>query len=115
MKLTIVLGALVAASLIGLGTAAADNGRPTVHAGLAERYAYGILQKRPSWRYRTEGYVDCRFGKINRYTWACRVGWYQGRTCHRGRVRVTGTYREHGYNNYNVHFRGSGAYRCVGG
>lgn len=95
--------------------ALADNGRPTVRRPIAERQTRGFLvQNYPSWRYRAFGFVDCRRGRINRYTWACRVGWGRGETCHRGRVRVTGKYREPRVNIYNVHFRGRGSYRCIG-
>lgn len=113
MRRAVVLLATVALAATA-GTALADNGRPSVQKPLAERYSYGILRDFASWRYKNFGFVDCDRGKINRYTWACRAGWGRGHTCHRGRVQIFGTYREGGINHYGVHYRGKGAYSCIG-
>lgn len=87
------LAVLIAALLT---PAAADAGfrPPGVTRGIAERETRSLLQKIGTWRYRTAGYLDCRFGKINRTRWACRVGWYKGRFCRIGRVQVYGFLRE---------------------
>jgi hypothetical protein len=104
----------LAAFLVLAGTASAYR-VPTVHRGQAERQSIGLLREYASWRYKTDGYLDCSRGKINRVTWVCRAGWIKGHSCIVGRVRVTGVITEYdGTRNFDVHFRGKGPYHCVG-
>lgn len=96
----------VGAVLALVGSAEAYRYHPPLGQGQAERYARTFLFKKyPGWRYREAGYVDCRFGRINRYTRACRVGWVKGRNCWLGRLRVATSYVEGGAVYYKIHFR----------
>lgn len=82
---------------------------PTLQEGAAERRTLKFLHDYPGWRYREVGYLDCRFGRINRYTWVCRVGWRQGSKCRQGRVRITNSYHQEGVTHY---FVSAGIRRC---
>lgn len=80
---------------------------PTIHERAAKKDTAQFLHKNyPGWRYRQYGYVDCRNGRINRYTWTCRVGWVSGSKCRQGRARVMNEYREGSYVYYLISFRG---------
>lgn len=108
MRRLVVLG--VAVGLLAAAPASAYRYHPPLREGQAERYARAFLVKHyPGWRYRQEGYVDCRFGRINRYTRACRVGWRKGGNCWLGRMQIQTSYVEAGIVYYKVHFR---ARRC---
>lgn len=93
MKKRFATAALLVALLVP-AVAAGGVRPPGVTRGIAEREVRSLLQKEPTWRYRANGYIDCRFGKINRTRWACRVGWWRGNYCRFGRVQVYGFVRE---------------------
>lgn len=80
---------LVAAALLP-AVAEAGMRPPGVTRSIAEVETRATLQKIASWRYRDDGWLDCRRGKINRTRWACRFAWYRGNYCRRGRMQVYG-------------------------
>jgi hypothetical protein len=97
---------LIAAGLCLLiaASAGAYIERPVLRRPAAEQDTAQFLHKNvPGWRYRREGYIDCRGGRINAHTWACRVGWYGSGHCRQGRVRITNEYREGGVTFYEAH------------
>jgi len=64
----LILGALALPSA-ALGTYVEH---PTIHERQAEEDAQHFLAKKYSgWRKRSAGYIDCRHGRINGYTWSC--------------------------------------------
>ncbi|HEV2858977.1 MAG TPA: hypothetical protein VGW80_11315 [Solirubrobacterales bacterium] len=80
------------------------------HPGIGEEAAFiqtqhFMAKTYPGWRSRAVGYIDCRNGRINGYSWSCAVGWARGRNCWQGRVRVTAQYAEEGTIYYNVHLK----------
>ena len=93
-------------ALVGSTSASAYIERPVLRRPTAEEDAAQFLHKNvPGWRYRREGYIDCRGGRINAHTWACRVGWWGAGHCRLGRIRITNEYHEHGITHYEVHLR----------
>ena len=97
MRLKAVWGAALLGTLVLSSSAWAYIARPTIGEHQAEKDVAQFLHKNyPGWRYRQYGYLDCRNGRLNRYTWACRVGWLSGNKCRQGRVRVTNEYAEEG-------------------
>jgi hypothetical protein len=111
MKRIIIGAAVLVVSLALTAPAGAYLRAPTVHKGDAEHASLNLLHGISSWRYRTAGYVDCRFGKVNRTRWVCRVGWYQGHhTCRAGRIQVF-SYVAEGEKWFGSHLR---TRRCVG-
>ncbi len=78
------------------------NPHPLISERTAERGVLRFLHSYPGWRYRRYGYVDCRFGRINSYSWGCRVGWVGSGHCRLGRVRITNIYGEQGYTHYSA-------------
>jgi hypothetical protein len=93
MKLKLAF-AVVAAFFVLVGSAQSYVEYPTIHEGEAESHAVHVLHDYPGWRYRNYGYVDCRNGRLNNYSWACRVGWISGSKCRQGRIRVENEYSE---------------------
>jgi len=92
--------------LVFLGLSASTEAYPVEHPAIGEYIAearvYRVLREYPGWRYRQVGYVDCRHGRINSYTWACRVGWANYGHCRQGRIRITNVYSENETVYYNV-------------
>lgn len=89
------LFALVALALaLPAGASAYPVRHPALGEQAAEHRVYKVLHEYPGWRYRRVGYVDCRFGRVNGYTWVCRVGWAGGGHCRIGRVRISNSYSE---------------------
>lgn len=110
MKLRFSLVALFALLALSGNAEANYVEHPTIHERQAEEDALAFLHKNyATWRYRQEGYVDCRYGRINRITWACRVGWRKGYNCWLGRMQIENEYREVNVVYYKVHFQ---ARRC---
>ena len=96
----------VAASLVVALTSTAQGylERPPIGQGQAEHRVFKLLHSKREWRHRKVGYVDCRHGRINNYTWACAVGWATGPyNCWLGRVQVTNKYVENGATAYDIH------------
>lgn len=91
------LGGALLSVLVLSGIAWAYVAYPTIREHQAEEDVAQFLHKNyAGWRYRQYGYIDCRNGRLNRYTWACRVGWRSGRKCRQGRVRIMNEYAEEG-------------------
>lgn len=101
MKRLAVIGVLVGA-LVFAGSAAAYVERPGVGEAAAEQRVAKFLRTYPGWRYREDGFIDCWRGRINGYTWGCRVAWWSGRRCRQGRIRITNEYSERGVTYYQV-------------
>lgn len=96
---------------IGSGTASAARIH-TVYRDDAERASYSVLRQVSGWRYRSEGFLDCSRGRIDRITWACRYGYRQGNLCGRGRIQVRGYYDYQTYEQkISSHLSGR-KYRC---
>jgi hypothetical protein len=110
LKTKLVLVALLAGLVLAGGAKAAHYvERPTIHEGEARSHALHFLNDYPGWRYRKRGYLDCRYGRINRYTWACRAGWISGAKCRLGRMRIQNDYREGSLTYFSTSF---GSRRC---
>jgi len=93
----------VAVALLVPATASGWTEKPAIGESFAQSAVSKYLRKYPGWRYRQDGFVDCRRGRINGYTWACRVAWWSGYRCRQGRVRITTRYGENGTIYYYVH------------
>jgi hypothetical protein len=112
MKIRLLVVSVVALSALAMPSPAFGVyvEHPTIHEREAFENTQSFLAKKYSgWRRREAGYIDCRPGRINRYTWSCAVGWLAGSNCWQGRVRVENEYKEDGVVYYNVRFR---ARRC---
>lgn len=97
MKRFLALGALLSACFVPSTATAATHyvAYPTIHEREAEEDVQHTLAKKfRSWRHRDFGQIDCRGGRVNRFTWSCHVGWYWGRVCYTGRIRIMNQYRE---------------------
>jgi len=108
MKLRLLVS--VAAVLGVLALPASAPGAYVEHPTITEQEAFRgtqhfLAKKYSGWRKRAAGYIDCRPGRINRYTWSCAVGWLAGRNCWQGRVRVENEYKEDGVVYYSIRFR----------
>lgn len=93
----VVLGALVIPSSAG-----AYVERPGIGEHSAELSVAKYVRQFPGWRYREDGFIECRRGRINGYMWACRVAWWTLPRCRHGRVRITNEYAERGVTYYHV-------------
>jgi hypothetical protein len=110
MRRIVVLALALFVVQVGMAEAGYYVEYPTIHERAAEEDAAQFLHKNyATWRYREEGYIDCRGGRLNRITWACRVGWIKGHNCWLGRMQIQNEDREGSTIYYNVHFR---ARRC---
>lgn len=106
MKLKVLVVSLVAFFAI-VGSASAHLRPPTITEAEAEKDTLKFLHESyGAWRYRTEGYVDCRNGRINRYIWVCRAGWRKGEICTQGRLRIENEEVLEGSLYYYVRWRG---------
>jgi hypothetical protein len=107
MKLRLlVIGLAVAALVLPSAALGTYVEHPTIHEREAFENTQRFLAKKYSgWRKRSAGYIDCRPGRINRYTWSCAVGWLAGPNCWQGRVRIENEYREDSITYYSVRFR----------
>jgi hypothetical protein len=104
VKITVIgATAAIGAALLLPSPAGAYQFHPPIGEGQAERRAYKFMRQYPGWRYKWGGWVDCRRGRINSYSWACRVAWWRGRRCRVGRVRITNRYSEEGVVEYSAH------------
>lgn len=77
---------------------------PSITERQAEGDVYQFMHHNyAKWRHKHYGYVDCRHGRINRFTWSCGVGWVMGGGggCWQGRVRIVNEEYEDGYYYYN--------------
>lgn len=105
MRLKVILA--TSAAVLALSGAAQGYFIPHIHQGDAEQRTAAFLhQSYASWRYRSEGYIDCDNGRLSNVSWACRVGWIRGGTCRQGRVRITNQYLSGNQIYYNIHFIG---------
>lgn len=105
------LACVVLGSLALPPSAGAYVERPTIHEGQAFEHIQHFLAKNyPGWRTRKYGYIDCRPGRVNRYTWSCAAGWIRGYNCWQGRAQIENEYSEEGVVYYAVNWR---AKRCL--
>jgi hypothetical protein len=80
---------------------------PTITEGLAKEWATSYMHKNDAhWRYRTSGGIDCRRGRLNRYSWACRVHYREGGFCASGRVNVIYEYKTDGKAGHSEQYNG---------
>jgi len=107
MKLKVLAVSLLAFFAISASAFAGFVEYPTITEGEAKEDSGRFLHKSyGAWRYRSEGYLDCSNGRINRYTWVCRAGWRKGNICTQGRLRLENEYREGSRIHYLADWRG---------
>lgn len=84
----------------------------TEHPTITEREAFRAVQHLLherywwSWKDRDWGEIDCRPGRVNRYSWSCGVIWSHNGICRQGRARVVNLYAEDGEIYSNTLFNG---------
>lgn len=108
-KLVAVVG--ISVGLLAMSGSPADAFAP-INIRQAEDQASSLMRQEALWRYRTEGQLDCRRGRISGTEWSCRVWMRKGSKCGVGRIRVI-KYYDYYYRDvrFNSYLRGR-KYRC---